>query len=212
MGGDSILREEHLMKRIALVAGFVLALAAAQPALAQDTHFKLFGAISYISPLGEDDVTIGSITDSVQASNESGWEAGIEFRFVKLLGLEVSYLNATNDIEFGDTTIGEVDLTPYNVALNFHLIPSKYFDFYVAPVVSFVNWGDLKFDDGTSAGTDSEVAYGAAVGLDISFHKNFAFIGGVRWLSLDLTSDDPAVDETVAVDPLFARVGFAFRF
>jgi outer membrane protein W len=201
------------MKRIALAVGIVLALAAAQPAFAQqETHWKLFGAFAYVSPLGEDDVTIGSIQDSIQASNEAGWEAGIEWRPAKLIGIEVSYLEVTNEVEFGGTSIGEVDLNPYTLALNFHLIPSKYFDLYVAPVVSFVDWGSIDLSNGSSVDANSETAYGAAVGVDISFHKNFAFIGGVRWLSLDLSTDDPAIDASVAVDPLISRVGFAFRF
>jgi outer membrane protein W len=200
-----------MMKRIVLGCGLLLALAASQPAVADDiTHFKLFGAYAYVSPLGEEDVDFEGVQDSLQAASEAGWEAGIEFRFIKLLGLEVSYLNSTNDIEFGDATIGEVDLTPYNVALNFHIIPSTYFDLYIAPVVSFVDWGDIKLEDGTSEEADSEVAYGAAIGVDISFHKNFAFIGGVRWLSLDLSLED--ADGSAAVDPLISRVGFAFRF
>jgi outer membrane protein W len=203
------------MKRFILAGAVLLALAAFQPAAAQDDwNVKFFGALAYVSPLGEDDVDVGSITDSIQASNETGWEAGLEFRFAKILGIEFSYLNSTHDVEGEDTTYGEVDFTPYNFALNFHLFPNKYVDFYVAPVVSYVNWGDLELSDGTSEETESEYAYGAAVGLDISFHKNFAFIGGVRWLSLDLTTEDSGSsdDDSVAVDPLFARVGFAFRF
>ena len=63
----------------------------------------------------------------------------------------------------------------------------KYFDFYVAPVSAFVNWGGIKFTDGTSQSADSEVAYGAAIGMDIGFGKTFAITH-------------------------FARVGVAFRF
>ena len=203
------------MKRFILAGAMLLALTAFQPAAAQDEwNVKFFGAMAYVAPLGTEDVTIGSITDSVQASNETGWEVGLEFRFAKILGLELSYLNSTQDVEFGDTTIASVDLTPYNVALNFHLFPNKYFDFYIAPVAAYVNWGDIEYTDGTSESADSEIAYGAAVGLDISFNKSFAFIGGVRWLSLDITPDDPTApdDDSLAVDPLFARVGFAFRF
>jgi outer membrane protein W len=202
-----------VMKRIVLACGIVLALAAFQPASAADiTHFKLFGAAAYVSPLSSSDVTISTITDSVQASNELGWEAGLEFRPIKWFGIEASYLNATNDIEFGGTKIARVDFTPYNLALNFHVLPSKYFDLYFGACAAYVNWGDIKFDDGTSESTDSEVAYGASVGLDISFHKNFAFIGGVRWLSLDLTPSDSSSSDSVAVDPLISRVGFAFRW
>lgn len=206
------------MKRFILAGALLLALAPFQPAAAAsappDWNVKFFGAMVYVAPLGTEDVTVSSVTDSVQASTETGWEAGLEFRFAKILGLEISYLSSTQDIEVGDTTVATVDMTPYNMALNFHLFPNKYFDFYIAPVAAYVNWGDIEFTDGTSESADSEIAYGAAIGLDISFNKSFAFIGGVRWLSLDLTSDDPSAssDDSLPVDPLFARVGFAFRF
>lgn len=202
------------MRRTYATLGVLAALAIASPAMAQDTHFKAFGGLAYVSPLSQSDVTIGSITDSVQASNETGYEFGFEFRFGKWIGLEASYVNSTHDVEFNGTTIGEADLTPYNLALNFHLLHSKYFDFYVAPVASFVNWGDLQLTGGGSESIDSEVAYGAQVGVDISFHKNFAVYGGVRWLSLDATPDDPANpdDDSYAVDPLISRVGMAFRW
>jgi len=206
------------MKRFILAGAMLLALAAFPPAAAatapDEWNVKFFGAMAYVAPLGTEDVTINTVTDSVQAANETGWEAGLEFRFAKILGLEISYLNSTQDIEFGDTTIAKVDFTPYNMALNFHLFPNKYFDFYVAPVAAYVDWGNIEFTNGTSQEADSEIAYGAAVGLDISFNKSFAFIGGVRWLSLDITPDDPTTsnDDSLPVDPLFARVGFAFRF
>ena len=104
------------MKRIILAGAMLLALAAFQPAAAQDDwNVKFFGAMVYVSPLGTEDVTIGSVTDSIQAANETGWEAGFEFRFAKILGLEISYLNSTNDIEFDGTTIGEVDFTIGNI-------------------------------------------------------------------------------------------------
>ena len=57
------------MRRFYAALVVLAALALATPAMAQDTHhFKIFGAISYISPLGEEDVDAGSVTESVQAS------------------------------------------------------------------------------------------------------------------------------------------------
>lgn len=203
------------MRRFYAALVVLAALALATPAMAQDTHhFKIFGAISYISPLGEEDVDAGSVTESVQASNETGYEFGFEWRFGKWLGLEASYVDSTHEIEVDDVTFGETDMTPINVALNIHIIHSKYIDFYVAPVVSYVDFGDLELESGGSESIDSETAYGAQIGLDISLGKNVAIIGGVRWISLDVTADDPSDpdDESVAVDPLYSRLGIAFRF
>ena len=203
------------MRRSYAAFGVLAALALATPAMAQDTHrFKIFGGVSYISALGEDDVDFGTVSDSVQGSNEMGYEFGLEFRFGKWIGLEASYVDASQEFEFNGATFGEADITPINVALNFHLIHSKYVDFYIAPVASYVDWGDLELEGGGSESIESETAYGAQVGLDISLGKMIAIIGGVRWLSLDLTPDDPLAPgvDSVAVDPLFARLGVALRF
>ena len=52
------------MKRFILTGVMLVALAAFQPAAAgttanDTTRWKFFGAVSYVSPLGEDDVTLG---------------------------------------------------------------------------------------------------------------------------------------------------------
>ena len=198
-----------------LYAAFVVlaALAVATPASAQqEWHYKVFGGMAYVSPLGEENVDVGGIEESIQASEEIGYEFGVEFRFGKLVGLELSYVDAEHDIEVGDVTIGTAELKPLNLALNFHIVPTKHFDLYIAPVASYVTWGDFEPEGGgASEEIDSEIAYGAQLGIDIGFGKTVAIYGGLRWLSLDAEPDDPA-SETVAVDPLFARLGVAFRF
>ena len=203
------------MKRMISVAVALVAVAWALPAQAQDVKFKVFGAAAYVSPLSSEDVTLGSVTDSIEAASQTGWDLGFEWRISKLLGLEFDYVNATQDVEFGGTTIGETDLQPLSATLNFHLIHTEVIDFYVGPTFSYVNWGNIDLNqagqDATGAlgvPTDSETAYGASVGLDIGLGKNFAIVGGVRFLKLDLATDE----NSVAVDPLISRVGVAFRF
>lgn len=202
------------MKKFLVLA--VVAIALAVPAQAQEVKLKVFGGAAYVSPLSDQNVTFGDVTDSVQAANQTGWDVGFEWRMSKLLGLEVDYLNATNDVQFGSATIGEANLQPLSATLNFHLIHTQLIDFYVGPTFSYVNWGNI---DLNAAGqdltgelgvpTDSETAYGASVGIDIGLGKSLAIVGGVRYLKLDLTPTD---GESVGVDPLISRIGIAFRF
>jgi hypothetical protein len=114
------------------------------------SRFKIFGAVSYVSPLSSSDQTVGGITDSVQASNETGYEFGFEFRFGKWVGIEASYVDSSHDIEFGDVTIGQADLKPINLAINIHIIHSKFVDFYLAPVGAYVEWSNLDLSGGGS--------------------------------------------------------------
>ncbi len=196
------------MKRLGVLA-VVVGATALQPAFAQDNKFKLFGAASYVSPLSDEDVDFGTVRESVQAANDLGWEFGFEIRANKLIGIEVSYLNVTQDIEVDGDAIGDVDLTPWNGSLNFHILPTKVVDFWVGPSVAYVDWGNVNTDSGPTIETDNEFAYGASLGIDIGLGEAVAITGGLRWLKLDLPLEDLS---DVGVDPLFARVGIAFRF
>jgi hypothetical protein len=66
-------------------------------------------------------------------------------------------------------------------------------------------WAGLEFD---YLSADNEFAYGAQVGLDISLFKSVAIVTGLRYLQLDLQADD----QNLAVNPLFAKAGVAFRW
>ena len=195
----------------------VLALIAT-PAAAQENKFKVFVAAGYISPLGtEDGVDLGEVTDSIEASSEVGYDFGIEWRLNKLIGFELDYLNGTHDVEFGGTKIGETDFKPLSLSLNFHLIHTNFLDFYIGPTVSYVSWGDIDLVqdaqdilETSSVPADSETAFGAQVGLDIGIGPHFAIVTGVRYLQVDITPDGDS--DGLAVDPLIARVGAAWRW
>lgn len=205
--------------RRALVTSLLLVAAFAAPAaFAQDTHFKIFGAAAYVAPLSEEDVDFGSVQDSVEASSELGWAFGFEWRWGKLLGLEVDYVNSTQDIELGGQAIAEVDFQPVSASLNIHLIHTTFLDFYVAPTASYIDWGDVEvtgsggnLNVSNNIESDSELAWGAQVGVDIGFGERFVVMGSVRWLSADLSPTDDDVDE-LGIDPLISRIGAGIRF
>ena len=195
------------------VAVALVALAAAAPAHAQDDAFKVFGTYNWISPLGDDDVTVGSVTDAVQGSNDFGYEVGFEWRLHKVVAIEGSYLKGSNDFQFGNTDIGSLDQKAITAALNFHIIPTKHFDLWVAPVFSWYKFDNFEIAPGTTISLDNRWGYGAAVGIDFGITKGFAITTGVRYTKISLTSTDNTVTfEDVAFDPVIARAGVAFRF
>jgi opacity protein-like surface antigen len=201
------------MKRaITLVFALLVLVVAIDPAAAQDNKFKIFAAASYVSPLSDDDVTVDDVTEAVEASSEIGWNIGFEWRWSELLGLEIDYLDAQHDVEVGGVVVGEVGMSPLSASLNIHLIQTKLIDFYVAPTISYVNWGDVELNelgDNETVSTDTETAYGVSLGLDIGLGENLAIVTGLRYLRLDVTPED---SDGISVDPLFARVGLAWRF
>ena len=199
---------------------FVLAAAlglVASPALAQGTHVKIYGGAAYVAPLSEDDITVGSVTDSVKAEQQVGWNLGAEVRIGKLIGLELDYINATQDVKVGGTTFGSTTFSPFTGTVNFHLLHSTIVDLYLGPSYSYVNWGNLELNQQGQAffgrsglGTDSESAWGAALGLDVGLGKHFAITGGLRYLDLKLQASSGG--QSVAVNPLIGRLGVAVRF
>lgn len=191
--------------RIIPVAAFALLVAA--PASA--AGFKVFGGVSYVAPLGEDDVDIGAITDSIEASEVLGWTVGLESRFNKIVGLEIDYVNSTNDIEFGGSTIGEVQIQPLSATLNFHLVPTGIVNLYLGPTASYFIFGDADVDPLGSLDVDNEFAYGASLGLEIGLGGTVAVLGGIRWLKVDIRPDG---SDEIPLDPLYSRLGLALRF
>jgi outer membrane protein W len=189
---------------------------AAREASAQDTHFKLYGGAAYVAPLSSEDVTVGSVTDAVQAEDQVGWNFGFEGRVIKLIGLELDYVNANQDISLDGTTIGSADFSPLTFSVNFHIVPTTIVDFYLGVSYAYVSWGDIQlnqtgetFFSTTGLTTESANAWGASLGLDIGLGKHFAFTAGLRYLDLPL---EVTGGQSIAVNPLIGRLGVAVRF
>jgi outer membrane protein W len=183
---------------------------AALPALAQENahRFKVFGAASYVTPLSDSAVT--GVARSVEASDELGWELGAEWKPTDRIGIEASYLDATHDVEADGARIGEIELRPWNFALNFHVVAGDTFSWYVGPTVAYVDWSELELANGATLDVDSETTYGVTTGVDFGFGDRLALQLGLRWL--DSSVESPSLPSAVSVDPLFMRVGVALRF
>ena len=196
------------MKRIAFVTALGLAAILAVPAQAgqADYKFKVFGGVAYVAPMS--DSTIDSST--VEAASEVGWEVGGEWKPFNRFGFELSYLNATHDVESDGNKVAEVKLRPFNLTVNWHVINGEHLNWYLGPTVSYVDWGNIDSPTTDPVPTDSDTAFGISTGLDIGFTQKFAIVAGVRWLNTSVQSSNG--DTTVDVDPLFARLGVAFRF
>lgn len=200
------------------IAIVILAVAgiAGPSVFAQDTHFKVYGGAAYVAPMSDSDVTFGSVSDTVKTEQQVGWNLGVEGRFNNWFGVELDYVNATQDIKFGGTTIGDVNFSPLTATFDIHVVHTKIVDFYLGPSYSYVNWGDIKVNASSSGitgsseiGTDSSHGWGVGLGIDIGLGKHFAFQGGLKYLDVSL---EPRGYSSVAVNPLVGRLGIALRF
>lgn len=198
-------------QRLAVVVALgVAAAAAAAPSNAQESGygFKLFGGAANVAP--QSDSSLAGIANSVEASSEYGWEIGGEWKPSNRFGLELAYLDAEHDVEADGTAIGKIDLRPWTVTANFHLLNRDAFDWYVGPTLTHIDWSEIALNGGGTLDVDSQTSYGISTGVDIGFGNTFALQLGLRWLDASVESD--ALPDDVSVDPLFARVGVAFRF
>ena len=181
-----------------------------KPSNAQEDSydFKLFGGAAYVSPLS--DSSLAGLADSVEASTEYGWEIGGEWKPSNRFGLELAYLDAKHDVEADGTVIGDISLRPLTFTANFHLVSRDAFNWYVGPTLAYIDWSDVRLGGGASLDVDSETTYGISTGVDIGFGDTVALQFGLRWL--DATVECPVLPNDVSVDPLFTRIGVAFRF
>ena len=171
--------------------------------------WKVFVGGAYVIPI--DDETIDGST--IEATNEFGYELGIEWKPLDRFGFELAYFDANPDVEVDGDKVGDIDFKPWNLTFNVHLIDRNAFNWYIGPTVSFIDWGNLNADDGSeSIEVDSETGFGVSTGLAIGIGETFAIQIGLRYLDASAKEKGGSSDDEVGVDPLFASVGFAFRF
>ena len=199
------------MRRTAALVAAALALGLVHPASASDSKLKLFGMVAYVSPLAKTDLDVGGVTDAVKASSEVGFNVGVELRLAPMIGLELDYLYAKHDLEHDQAGIlGETTFQPISATANFHF-PVSTLEVYGGPTVSYVNWGELKAPSGgTPVKIDPEVGYGVSAGADLNLTPQIAVTGGLRWLNLKAQPEGSP--DALDVNPLFTRVGLAFKF
>ena len=209
-----------LRNRICILSVCCAALGVFAPsAQAQGTHFKLYGGAAYVAPMSDSDVTLNSINDTIQAEKRVGWNLGVEGRFTDWFGVELDYVNANQDVQFGSTTIGDTNFSPLTATFDIHVVHTKVVDLYVGPSYSYVNWGDIhlnttgqtfpEFTGSSEIGTDSSHGWGVSLGLDIGLGSHFAIQGGLKYLNVSL---EPKGYSSIDVNPLVGRLGVAVRF
>jgi outer membrane protein W len=192
------------MKKWLVLAAVVAALIVASPAEAQGNKFKAYVAFNYVAPTSSSEIDF----ESIEATQEAGWGLGFEWRFGKWAGLEFDYVRADHDVEADGFKVAETTGSPLSASFNFHLVHTKIIDFYFGPTVSYVTWDDITLIDGETISTDSEWGYGVQVGADFSLFKSVAIVTGLRYLQLDVSAEGESID----VNPLYAKVGVAFRW
>jgi hypothetical protein len=194
--------------RCGLAAAAVVT-ALAVPAAAQAPYrFKPFAAASFVTALDESEARLGAAVDTVELSDESGFEVGCAWRIGRIVGVEASWGRSEHEVSFGGERLGEVALEPIAVALDLHFGRWERFDPWVAPTLVVARWRDARLLRGVELRRDEATRFGIALGADWRLGERWALTAALRYLDLQLELGDGEV----AVDPLTARLGLAAHF
>jgi len=156
-------------------------------------------------------------TFRVDSGTSGGFGIGAEYRLSDRVGLEVSTLFAALEIGSHVSTKGsalgerlELSMMPWMLSAPVHFRTGGRTDLFVAPTVGHVAYHNAQTSwrpwlAGTAVEIDSDIAYGAAIGLDagIGSGSHWAFSTGLRYMRASAGDTD--------VDPLIVTVGFAYR-
>lgn len=163
----------------------------------------------------------------IDVDSEIGFALDLEYRFSNRLGVDVG----VTWVEFGTpltVTVPDVitvrlddDLrfTPLTAALNVYLTPSSAVDLYVAPMVAWVQYGDLEYElEGVgrlAVEIDDDLAWGGLVGVDVPIgEQGWMVTGAVSYLVTDLDGTDRTEGgrQSFDFDTLVIRLGLGYRF
>ncbi len=168
----------------------------------------------------------GPATFTATVGDSAVFSIGLEYRIAERFGIELSALHS--NVEVGLETRLEdwsardsvsLAVTPITLAFNIHLTPRANVDFYVAPSLSHVRYGDFVYavdDLGIEERVDVDddsLAFGLTLGVDVPFGSSgWSFGAQVGTIWTDADGDDWSEMNVVSIDPLLIQVGVGRRF
>lgn len=189
---------------------------------------------------GDTDVTVEPGAAEVDIDGGGGLYVSFERRVTPLVGLEMGLLGTGSDmrVRSGDLSkhyrwgneIDTLAMGSLTVGLNFHFVNDGSVDFYAGPLVAFNRYEGVSVHDGYGHGwwdddeewttvhtrDDSEVTWGAKVGVDFLVGRKHRWSVGGSLTYMDATYDferksEPGKRE-ISLDPVLVSVGVGFRF
>jgi outer membrane protein W len=190
----------------------------------------------FAEPVG--DGTILAFDGTVRTEAQSAFGLGLdyEYLFSDRIGFTAGVSSANHDVDLhlgGDfwitdeftgelllsgtldetETIGDVTSTALTLGANFHFGTGDKYDFYAAPLLAWVTFGDLEAQ-GEVASFDDDLTFGAALGMDIPFGAGrWSFSAKMQYLDAkaDLKSSAGG-GEFLILRPVALQAGLAYRF
>jgi hypothetical protein len=184
------------------------------------------------------DVDPGSV--DVRLSGGGGAFAALEYKIIPLLGLEFGTTSIGTDMNvsahtglkhFG-TDVDILGMSALTIGANFRFVRTRTVNVYAGPMLAFNRYSKwsvhtgcdddcwpVKHDDGwvsVQSRSDSEITWGAKLGIDIVLTKrgNWTFGGSISYLdaTYDFRQDPGPGQGSIDLDPIMFSFGAGFRF
>jgi outer membrane protein len=148
-------------------------------------------------------------------------ELDISYFFTDNLALELILATSRHDVEaldtpLGDADLGEVQLLPPTLTLQYHFLPQERFSPYLGAGINYTVFFDE--EEGAASSIDYEDSFGFALqaGIDYALSGNWSLNFDVKKVFLD-TDVDTTVEGTdieadVDIDPWIIGIGVGYRF
>lgn len=170
---------------------------------------KLFGGAVWVTPVDDSRVRLAGDVGTVELGDDIGWEAGLEWRITRLLGVEASLARTSHEVDFGASRLGRVELEPIYLSLNFHLVGDETVDWWVAPTLAFFEWRDAGFARGVAADEGRDEGFGCTFGVDYRLDDRWSLTAAARYVDMQVRFRGGG---EAAVDPLSVRAGVGLTF
>ena len=192
----------------------------ASPAIAQEFNPKQAGDFLIrlrgigVIPDENGDLSVGSNEISGEATVDEAYvpELDLGYFLTDNLALELILATTRHDVgavetPLGDADLGEVQLLPPTLTLQYHALPQKRASPYFGLGINYTDFFDFEDDTGDATSIDYDDSFGFALqaGLDYALSENWLLNFDVKkiFLSTDVqtTVAGTNIDADVTIDP-----------
>lgn len=216
------------LRAMAVVVGLLAAPFTALPlatAAAQETEARSPWQVRVraTSILPDEDASIRPVTGSVDIEDVTIPELDITYFFTDHIAAELVLLISNHNVDsaltgVGNVDLGEVNLLPPTLLLQYHFRPDRIFRPYVGAGVNYTVFWDENAPGGavTSIDYDNAVGYAVQAGFDYGLNDRWMLNLDAKryWLDTDvrITSALGPLSADVDLDPWTFSIGLGYRF
>jgi outer membrane protein len=205
-------------------AAVLLALAAPNLAQAETAGLgSLQVRVRATSILPDEDASIRPVAGSVDIEDVIIPELDISYFFTDHIATELVLLISSHDVDatlagVGKVNLGEVNLLPPTLLLQYHFRPHATFRPYAGAGVNYTVFWDEDAPGGAVTGIDYDNAVGYALqaGFDYGLDKHWMLNVDVKryWLNTDVNINSAlgSLNADVDIDPWTVSFGVGYRF